>query len=122
MPFSRYPENFLKDIGYILAEAGRKEETIQQVKENMQKYPDKKWVVINAGDAMQILKEWNAAEEYYLKAYKMLAEKHDKLDAIQRLIDLYREIGMEENVRKYEDEYAELTEPSKEPIHADEKK
>lgn len=105
-----------------MAEAGRKEETIQQVKENMQKYPDKKWVVINAGDAMQILKEWNAAEEYYLKAYKMLAEKHDKLDAIQRLIDLYREIGMEENVRKYEDEYAELTEPSKEPIHADEKK
>lgn len=120
-PFSLYPENFLKDIGYILAQAGRKEEATRQVKENIQKYPDKKWVVINAGDAMKLLKEWNTAEEYYLKAYGMPTGKNDKLDAIQRLIDLYREMGMEENALKYEDEYAELTDPSKKPIRADEK-
>ncbi|MDN3514228.1 MAG: SEC-C metal-binding domain-containing protein [Candidatus Brocadia sp.] len=120
-PLARHPEVFLKDVGYILAEAGRKEEAVQQVKENIQKYPDKLWVVINAGDAMKVLGEWKAAEGYYLKAYGMSANKNDKLDAIQRLIDLYREMGMEENARKYEDEYAELTEPSNKPILEDDK-
>lgn len=36
--FSDHPDNFLRDIGCILAEAGRREEAIQQIEENLRSF------------------------------------------------------------------------------------
>lgn len=116
-PFSKQPNKLLRNVGCILAEAGKREDAVQQIKENLQKFPDDLWTVVNAGDAMNSLGESEAAEGYFLKAYKMVKGKSDKIEILERIINLYRAIHQDEKVRKFEDEYAEITEPQK-PIQA----
>ena len=53
--FSEYPELFLRDIGCILADAGRKDEALKQIKVNLQRFPIDVWVIISACDTMHIL-------------------------------------------------------------------
>lgn len=106
---SSQPQNFLRDMGCILAEAGRRQEAILQVGENLERFPNDVWVVINAGDAMDSLVEKERAEKLYLKAYEMAVSRYDKADIIQRLIEFYREAGMIEKAEVYEAEYKALT-------------
>lgn len=119
--FSEQPNELLRNVGCILADAGRREDTIKQVRENLQKFPHDVWVVISAGDAMNSLGNNEAAEGYFLKAYKMIKDKSDKIDILERIINLYRAMHMEEKARPFEDEYAELTEITQESIKAAEK-
>ncbi len=108
---SRQPENFYRDMGCILAEAGRREEAIKQIEENLKRFPDDVWVVINAGDAYYSLGD-KKAEEFFLRGYEMAGDnKYDKAGALERLIDFYRWQGMEERVMASEEEYLRLTAP-----------
>jgi len=88
---SSQPQNFLRDMGCILAEAGRRQEAFLQIEENLERFPNDVWVIINAGDAMDSLEEKERAEKLYLKAYGMAGSRYDKADVIQRLIEFYRE-------------------------------
>lgn len=106
---SSQPENFLRDTGCILAGAGRREEALLQVEENLERFPWDVWIVINAGDAMYSLGEKEKAERFFLKAYAMAERKYDKIDILERLVDLYREMGMIEKVDAYGAEYKALT-------------
>ncbi|MCX8118902.1 MAG: SEC-C metal-binding domain-containing protein [Desulfobacterota bacterium] len=107
--FSREPENFYRDLGYILAKAGRKEEAIRQVEENLKRFPEDLWVVLNAGDAYYLLGD-RKAEAFYLKGYEMAGDqKYDRLGAIERLIDFYRWQEMEAEAKRFEEEYRQLT-------------
>ncbi|MFO0793289.1 MAG: SEC-C metal-binding domain-containing protein [Candidatus Brocadiaceae bacterium] len=119
--FAERPDELLQHVGCILAAAGRREDAIRQVKENLQKFPNDAWVVISAGDAMNSLGEHKAAEEYFIKAYKMVKGKADTVEVLERIINLYRAMHMEEKSRAFEDEYAELTETTQESIKAAEK-
>jgi len=110
---SSQPQNFLRDMGCILAEAGRRQEAFLQVGENLERFPNDVWVVINAGDAMDSLEEKERAEKLYLKAYGMAGSRYDKADVIQRLIEFYREAGIMEKAEAYEAEYKALTQSSK---------
>lgn len=108
---SRQPENFYRDMGCILAEAGKREEAIKQVEENLKRFPNDVWVMINAGDAYYSLGD-KKAEEFFLRGYEMAGDnKYDKARALERLIDFYRWQGMEEKVRASEEEYRRLTAP-----------
>lgn len=102
---SSHPENFMRDTGCILAAAGRKEETLVQVEENLRSYPSDIWIVINAGDAMYSLGEIKSSEEFFLKARDMANDKYDKLGVLERLADLYRETGRTERAEVFEKEY-----------------
>ncbi len=117
--FSENQEVLLRDIGCILAKAGRKEDALKQIKINLLRFPTDIWVVINAGDAMQSLEDLKAAEEYFLKAQRMAVEEDVKVAVLERLIHLHRMTGNEEKARKCEDELAELTEIPEEPIRAE---
>ena len=110
---SSQPQNFLRDMGCILAEAGRRQEAFLQIEENLERFPNDVWVIINAGDAMDSLEEKERAEKLYLKAYGMAGSRYDKADVIQRLIEFYREAGIMEKAEAYESEYKALTESSK---------
>lgn len=110
---SSQPQNFLRDMGCILAEAGKRQEAFLQIEENLERFPNDVWVVINAGDAMDSLEEKEKAEKLYLKAYGMTGSRYDKADVIQRLIEFYREAGIMEKAEAYEAEYKALTQSSK---------
>ncbi len=103
-----YPEIFLRDTGCILANAGRKEEAMKQIRENLRKFPSDARVMILAGDAMYTLGETTAAEEFFLKALEMSNKKYDKESALERLIDLYNKMGMKEKATIFELEYRSL--------------
>jgi len=109
---SLQPKNFYRDIGVILAESGRKEEALRQVEENLQRFPDDIWVIINAGDAMWALSDLKEAEKFFLKGYEIASEKYDKLGAIERLADLYNEMGLKDKSEEYIQEHERLTRPS----------
>lgn len=83
-------------MGCILAEAGRREETLLQIEENLERFPGDIWVVINAGDAMYSLGDKEQAEKFFQKAYNMADRKDDKASVLERMIDLYRDMGMTE--------------------------
>ena len=110
--FSDQPYNFLRDRGCILAEAGRKEEAIKQIEENLRRFPDNVWVIINAGDALYALGD-KKAEEFFLKAYGMAEEEYDKLGALERLINFYRWQEITEKADVYLAEYRRITTPPK---------
>lgn len=112
---SSQPENFYRDMGCILAEAGKKEEALKQIEENLKMFPDDVWVLINAGDALYTLGE-PKAEEYFLKAYEMAGDdKNDKEGALTRLIDFYKWQGDKEKAKKYEEEFESLLNPPPPP-------
>lgn len=106
---SSQPSNFLRDMGCILAEAGRREEALLQIEENLERFPHDIWVVINAGDAMYSLGEQERAEKFFQKAYGMAESRDDKAGVLERMIDLYREKGMVEKAEACEAEYRALT-------------
>lgn len=106
--FSCRPENFLRDAGCLLAEAGKREEALAQIEENLKRFPDNLWVVINAGDAMRSLNEMRFAEEFFLKALGRATDKNDKLAVLERLIELYKETGRPEKTKTFEAEYKAL--------------
>lgn len=90
---SSMPQYYMKDIAYILAKAGRREEALRQIDENMENFPDDFWTVINAGDAMLLLGEEEKAERFFLEGCERDAEKWDKVAAFDRIVDFYSERG-----------------------------
>lgn len=112
---SSQPQNFYRDMGCILAEAGRREEALKQIEENLKMFPADVWVLINAGDALYTLGE-PKAEEYFLKAYEMAGDnKYDKEGALERLIDFYKWQGDKEKAERCEQEYRSLMNPPPPP-------
>src|SRR3990170_5016831 len=109
--FSSQPQNFLRDTACILADAGRREEAIMQIEENLMQFPADMWVIINAGDAMYSLGDKESAERHYLKAKKMAVTRSDNMVVLERLLDLYRELGMQNRALIIEDEIKALDLP-----------
>ena len=108
---SSQPENFLRDVGCVLAEAGRREEALEQIEENLRRFPDDVWVVINAGDARYSLGDVKEAEEYFLRGRELATTSYDRLGALERLIDLSVSMGDTSKTEEYEKEYRAITEP-----------
>lgn len=112
------PENFLRDVGCVLAEAGRREEALKQIEENFRRFPDDVWVIINAGDARRSLGDTKEAEEYFLRAREAVTESYDRLGALERLIDLSVSVGDASKAKEYEKEYRSITEPDEPGLEA----
>ena len=92
------PKNFLGDLGWILAEAGRCEEALSQIEENLNNYPDDPWMVIKAGDVLDLCGQAERAERLYLQALGMTEDKYTLDGAIERLVPLYEQWGKPEKI------------------------
>ena len=108
---SGQPQNFLRDTACILADAGRREEALIQIEENIMRFPEEMWVIINAGDAMYSLGEKESAERYFLRAKNMVVTKSDHMVVLERLLDLYTELGMKDRAKVIESEIKALDVP-----------
>lgn len=90
------PDNFLGDMGVILAEAGRREEALKRVIENLEQFRDDVWVIIKSGDAFRALKQTDQAIELYSRAYALTEPiSYDRDGVLERLIPLLKELGKE---------------------------
>lgn len=90
------PDNFFGDMTVILAEAGRREEALERISKNLERFPDDAWVIIKSGDAYRTLKETDKAFELYNRAYGMTSPlTYDRDGVLERLVPLLKELGRE---------------------------
>ena len=106
---SSNPANFLRDLACILAEAGRQEEALAQVRNNLQRFPRDIWVIINAGDVMETIGQVDKAEHLFLKAKEMATNINDRIGVLERLIELYEKLQDKDKLRDIKEEYRRLT-------------
>jgi len=95
----REVENFLGDRAVILAEAGRREDTLRQVEKNLVRFPEDAWVRIKAGDVYRALGDTASAEAAYRHALEMTPADQPSFDrdgAVERLICILDETGRSE--------------------------
>ncbi len=89
-------ENFVGDLAVMFAEAGRKEEAIKQVSDNLTRFPEDVWIVIKAGDVFEALKDNEKAIELYKRVYEMTEPRtYDRDGVLERLAPLLRDMGRE---------------------------
>jgi tetratricopeptide (TPR) repeat protein len=89
------PDTFRGDEALILARAGRREEALALVAQNLEQAEDIPSAEAKAGDAYRALGELDSAEAYYRRS---LAESHTSLErseALTRLVGLLCEVGRE---------------------------
>jgi hypothetical protein len=102
-------QNFLGDRAVILAQAGRREEALRQVAENLSRYPNDAWICLNAGHVQKELGDLAAAEANYRRALAITNDhgpSHERDEALDRLVRLLHETGRVEEADTLEDAVA----------------
>lgn len=104
----------------ILAEAGRRDEALTQVNENLTRFPEDPWISIKSGDAYKALGELKEAKTLYHRGLDLAGEDgYTRNGALERLLPLLEGMGLEreaEEVVKTED--ARRQETGKDRINA----
>ena len=82
---------FANDVAVILAEAGRGEQALARVEQNLRRFPDDLWTQIHAGDVHLALSDRARAEQAFRDALAMARAHGDAseiADANERLVRL----------------------------------
>ncbi len=99
-------QNFLSDRAVILAEAGRRQEALRQVEDNLSRFPNDVWICLNAGHIHEELGDMAAAEANYRRGLAMtddLGPSHERDEALDRLVRLLHETGRVDQADTLED-------------------
>lgn len=86
-------DNLLGDRAVLLAEAGREADAREQVRENLERFPEDVWVRIKGGDSLRALKDVRGAEAFYRESLKMADDRYDREGVLERLIPLLEDTG-----------------------------
>jgi hypothetical protein len=81
------------DLGVALAEAGRSDDARAQIAANLAAWPDDFWVRVHAGDALEVLGDFDAARAHFEAARTTAdrpADRADRAAAAERLLQLSR--------------------------------
>ncbi len=97
-------ENFLGDRAILLAEAGRRDEALDQARKNLEKFPEDIWAQIKAGDVHAELKDFVSAEAQYRRCLEMADDDRDYRTIQERLVPVLREGGKSEDADEIEAE------------------
>ena len=88
-----HAENYQGDLALALAIAGRREEALDLVDANLERFPDRVWTRIMAGDVCKELHELGEAVHLYTEAMPMATNPYE-WDAIeQRFVPLLERMG-----------------------------
>jgi tetratricopeptide (TPR) repeat protein len=85
------PAMFANDVAAILAKAGRGDEALARVEQNLRRFPEDLWTQIHAGDVHLALSDRERAEEAFRDALTMARAHGDAsgiADANERLVRL----------------------------------
>jgi tetratricopeptide (TPR) repeat protein len=95
-------QNFLPDRAIILAEAGRREDALAQVTENLQRFAEDPWVTIKSGDVYETLAEREQAERLYRQGLEMAGDdEYTRAGAVERLVPLVDNAGRKEEANAH---------------------
>ncbi len=90
-------DNFLPDRALILAKAGRRDDALAQLTENLLRFPDDPWVIIKSGDVYETLGDNEQAERLYRQGLDLAGEdQYTRLGALERLFPLLDDAGRSE--------------------------
>jgi tetratricopeptide (TPR) repeat protein len=92
------PASFLGDRALVLADAGRREEALAQVAQNLEAMDGDLWVELNAGDVYASLGDVSEAEAKFRSALERAEHDHERGGAGQRLSTLLMSQGRETEV------------------------
>jgi tetratricopeptide (TPR) repeat protein len=81
------------DLAIILARAGRRDEALARVDENLSTAKDKSLVEAKAGDVHRVLGDVAAAEAYYRRSLAEATSAFDRSQAVLRLVTCFVETG-----------------------------
>jgi tetratricopeptide (TPR) repeat protein len=87
------PELLQGDIAVMLARAGRRDEALRQVDQNLETARDAALVEAKAGDAYRALGDLPAAEAYYRRSLSVAKTSSDRLHALLRLVTCLTDAG-----------------------------
>jgi tetratricopeptide (TPR) repeat protein len=80
------PELVRGDIAIVLARAGRREDALAKLEENLEGAKDKSLVEAKAGDVHRVLGDLAAAEAYYRRSIVEATTDFDRKQALLRLV------------------------------------
>ena len=90
-------DNFLPDRALILAEAGRRDEALAQLTENLLRFPDDPWVIIKSGEVYDEFGEEEQAERFFRQGLELAGEDQYTRDgAVERLVPLLNDADRSE--------------------------
>jgi tetratricopeptide (TPR) repeat protein len=90
-------DNFLPDRAIILAEAGRREDALAQVTDNLTRFADDPWVTIKSGDVYEQFGDHDQAEQLYRRGLELAGDDtYTRAGAVERLIPLLDNTGRKE--------------------------
>lgn len=88
---------WLLDLPLHLANYGMVDEALEQVRDNLNRFPEDVWIIIKSGDVFEALKENEKALELYHRAYDMTETRTYSRDGVlERLVPLLRNIDRNE--------------------------
>jgi len=86
-------ELYQGDLALALALAGRREEALDRVELNLERFPEDVWIRITSGDVYDELGVPETAIEFYVAALKMVATAYDWAGVAERLESVLGKMG-----------------------------
>jgi tetratricopeptide (TPR) repeat protein len=109
-------DNFLPDRAIILAEAGRREDALAQVTDNLTRFADDPWVTIKSGDVYEQFGDHDRAEQLYRRGLELAGDDdYTRAGAVERLVPLLDNTGRKEEGEALI-EAEEARKPSRPPL------
>lgn len=101
-------EIFLTDRAMILAKAGMAEQARSQISINLKLFPENHWVQSVAGDTLNALKDYAAAEIQYKHCLEMADDQNYYVSIQKRLIPVLKMIGKTAEAKTLEAEHQKI--------------
>jgi tetratricopeptide (TPR) repeat protein len=95
------PDKLRGDRAVILAQAGRREEAVALVAQNLEHAEDTALAEAKAGDAYRALGESDAAEAYYRRSLAEAKTAFERSEAVLRIVSLLSDAGREQDAARF---------------------
>jgi tetratricopeptide (TPR) repeat protein len=89
------------DRAVILAQAGRRDEAVALVAQNLERAEDAALAEAKAGDAYRALGESDAAEAYYRRSLAEAKTAFERSEAVLRIVSLLSDAGREQDAARF---------------------
>ena len=95
------PDKLRGDAAVILAQAGRRDEAVARIAENLERAEDTTLAEAKAGDAYRALGEDDAAEAYYRRSLSEAKTPFERSEAVLRIVSLLSDAGREQDAARF---------------------
>ena len=95
------PDKLRGDAATALAQAGRRDEAVAMIADNLARAEDAALAEAKAGDAYRALGEEDAAEAYYRRSLSESKTPFERSEAVLRIVSLLSDAGREQDAARF---------------------